>query len=208
MISSTVRVKVALSGDEANVKDESANTFVIKGVLSNLQPAGNADVDLTEYWRVGQSKNITWVSDPSDQGDVTLVYSSDGSSFPEPANRIVNNINSGTSPYPWTIPAEAVSETVKFRVYRNLDTSVAATTPNNVKVYNLTLTYPGALELKVGNDYTFNWTKSGAFTTPVNTFRIMASKDGAAYAELTNPASRPTGSSWQWVNIDPCGATT
>ncbi|MBI3322570.1 MAG: hypothetical protein HYZ94_02700 [Candidatus Omnitrophica bacterium] len=201
VLSSTVRVKVALSGDETNTKDESANTFVIKGSLSNLQPAGDPDVDLTEYWRVGQTKNVSWVSSPSDQGDVTLVYSLDGTSFPEPANRIFNNVNSGTSPYPWPIPSAAVSETVKFRIYRNLDTSVVTTTPNNIKVYDLTLTYPGATDLKVGANYTFNWTKSGAFSTPSNEFRITASKDGAAYAEITNPASRPTGSSWQWANI-------
>jgi hypothetical protein len=97
-----LRIRVSLNSDPTNVVDTSDNDSAVRGSLTNLVPNTNVT------WRVGAVHNITWDSDPLDQGDVNLVYSTNCGTpqYPEPANSIAT-VNSNASPYNWTVPAAA-----------------------------------------------------------------------------------------------------
>ncbi|TPW09420.1 MAG: hypothetical protein FD129_2209, partial [bacterium] len=194
-LTTTGKVRVRVNGDTISAK--SLNPFTIKGSLTTLVP------NTTQYWMVGETRSVSWTSVPADQGDVRIVWSFNGTAFPEPS-QLQATVNSTLTPYAFTVGAVHRGENVTWRVYRVLDANVQITAAVPVKIYNLLLDQPVASEiLRIGTAKTLQWTKeTGAFTTPSAEFAVSTSINGGAYTEITNPLARPTGTSFSYTPVD------
>ena len=148
-VSGNVRIKVADASD-AEASDTSNFDFRIRCSFNLTAPSGG------EEWKVGQSYDITWISNGTIP-EVKLEYSQDD--FLTDINLISGDaLNTGV--YSWTIP-NAISNTVKVRISDPNDSGAKDVSSDNFRIiaYFEIISPNGGQKWKVNSaqDITWNW---------------------------------------------------
>ncbi|MDD5348141.1 MAG: hypothetical protein PHT59_05980, partial [Candidatus Omnitrophica bacterium] len=186
-LTSQALIKVYDASD-LNVSDVSDNLFKLQGSITVNAPNGG------EPWQAATTENVTW-GWTGNISYVKIYYSKDAAHLvwtPLTAGSVAN-----TGTYPWNIPVEAVSTTVKIRVEDASDSEAFDESNNNFMVRcRFVLTSPiGGEQLRVGRTHNITWNKVGNpaavlleyspdnFLDPMNTVVI----DGAASAVSPYP---------------------
>ncbi|RKY29622.1 MAG: hypothetical protein DRP68_07060, partial [Candidatus Omnitrophota bacterium] len=181
-VSGQVRVKVQDASDP-EAFDISNFDFRIRCSFILTSPNGS------EQWKVGQTYNITWVSNGTIP-EVKLEYSRDD--FLTDINLISADApNSGV--YAWTIP-DAISDTVKVRISDPNDAPANDTSDNNFRITAyFEITSPnGGEKWKVGSTQTITWIWQGT----VPQVKLEYSNNGGATYELISAPNNTGSYSW------------
>ncbi|RKY44535.1 MAG: hypothetical protein DRP81_05410, partial [Candidatus Omnitrophota bacterium] len=187
-VSGQARIKVQDASDP-EAFDTSNFDFRIRCSFVLTSPNG------TEQWKVGQTYNITWVSNGTIP-EVKLEYSTDNFlNDINPINKSENGdgIVDNTGVYQWTIP-DAISDTVKVRISDPNDPPAKDVSDNNFRVTAyFELTSPnGGEKWKVGSTQTITWTWEGT----VPQVKLEYSNNGGATYELISAPNNTGSYSW------------
>jgi len=138
--------------DRLDINDISDAPFSIYDAVTSAPTIAIVSPSIGDDWYVGSSRNIQWTS--NNVGNVTLEYSSDGSTWINIATNISN-----TGRYLWLIPNDE-SNRVKVRVSEAVDSDPAATSSEfSIRTQNITLTSPNGSESWVAGEFrNISWT--------------------------------------------------
>ncbi|MCX5694713.1 MAG: hypothetical protein NT014_06320, partial [Candidatus Omnitrophica bacterium] len=173
--SDTVKIKVALDGDEDLTTGTAGASSVFK-VIPYLKLTYPTATGISKF--VGDPLNITWTANPTTFGTVELRW--DGNSGVDGYQGfIVNGVNASLGAYEWTIPdvAGIVGQEARVKVYQTgKATEVFSVSENDFTIRGtVTLTRPSinsgdsALTWLCGTEELINWNVTGQLGT-VNLF--------------------------------------
>ena len=171
-ISSNVKVRVS-NAAQTTVYGLSTNAFSIKARVHVLIPNGG------EIWTVGSSQVIQWEVFGTLAGNVKILYSTDGVTFPDPGNVLTSTTAISALSYTWNpIPdvTGGINNTVKARIVPS-DTNGLSDDSDAVFSIKgkLTLTAPvGGETWIVNTPHNITWTKTGS----VGAVKLLYSSDG------------------------------
>ena len=192
----TAKIRAEMVGSESTVNDISDNGYVIRGSLSTITPNGENN----PIWRVGENRNITWSSNPSDQGNVQLVYSTTCGTPSYPGGNNIATVNSASSPYTWTVPSGAQSACTRVKIYRVADSVVAVESAADFTVKGaLVMTYapPPTVNVDQQNSSTnITWTTNGSVPNVNVYYQTAASAAGPWTLATVSPITNVNAYSW------------
>lgn len=177
------------STDDSTVQDVSDGVFSIKGKIDVLTPDGN------ERWvALSSGHDITWDITGS-IANVKITYSVDGGDY---TNVITSSTNAANRLYTWNGLPEHVSDDYRIKIADVDDEdNVYDISPEFNIIGEITVTEPsGGEQLKVGNDFKVEWTKTGDFEN----VRLEYSTDGGANYNYQIVAETSAANEFYWWN--------
>ncbi|MDD5454116.1 MAG: hypothetical protein PHW62_01260, partial [Candidatus Ratteibacteria bacterium] len=210
---SAYKIRITALAPYGDIKDESNNLFTVRGSLNLTYPDGGA----AQEFNVNDTEDIQWTKTGA-IGNIELRYSITGTEPYLEANQIATNVSPTNQPegekygagvyyYPWSIPAPALSDTVKIKIFLISDPT------GNVHDESVsTFKVKGSLQLtgeangegspvwKVGENKTITWNVVGA----LGNIDIYYSKDGVQFLNsivLGVPCGTGGNGSYLWEPI-------
>ncbi len=189
--SSTARVRIT-DADRTTTTDVSNSYFIIAvPTIAITSPNGG------EYWAVGDSAPVTWVSVGSVSNELVLYYSIDAGSNWETI--ATNEANDGK--YTWTVPDDP-SSLARFKIVDGARPATSDTSDANFNIISsptLTITSPNGGETYVlGDTMNITWTWKGL---SIGLLKIEYSSDNFVTSSVIAQDVSNTGS-YSWTIPD------
>ncbi|MFA7418560.1 MAG: YCF48-related protein [Melioribacteraceae bacterium] len=178
--------------EDANLNDRSNGVFNIhKSTITLLSPNGG------ENWKVGSSKNITWVS--NNVTNVKIEYSvNNGSSW----KLVTDNISTSSSPssYLWIIPNDVTTQAlIKITAVDNADVNTSSNSAFTISISSLTLLSPNNGDvLQAEKYYNITWHSEGVSKVKIEFWN-------GTWNELANNVDAGLGA-YNWLTSDVLGS--
>ncbi len=180
------------------INDVSDNGFEIKGQLTNLYPSASGIV-----LNYGATTTVTWVAHGT-IGNVDVVLSTDGVTFPRPGNTL-GTVNASAQSYDWAMGTTGIGSSYKIRVISTADSSVLIDSANNFSVKGtLAVTAPagGAVWTIDGTTTgkTITWTKNPG---TLGNVKVEYTPDNGTNWYTVNGGGNVSGTSLPWDPTTP-----